>query len=159
CRRGLPRMPRCYRRTQKPLRRTPKGCWSTVRRLSTPSPDEERTMIMNILSLRYLSVLVLLVAFLQTGKAYHTHSPLQQDGKLVVLVTWGDANNTPATNTYVEAYGFVRKYGSKKSFVLNSSLAGRYEASLPPGVYDVFVSDGVSVPACKRVLITEGSTT
>jgi hypothetical protein len=115
-------------------------------------------MIMNILSLRYLGVLALLLTFLLTGRGADPVSPLDEDGKLIVLVKWGDAYYTPATNVYVEAYGFVRKYDSQKSFVLRSSLDGRYETSLPPGVYDVFVSDGISIPACKRVQIKAGST-
>jgi hypothetical protein len=112
----------------------------------------------NILSLRYLGVLALLLTFLLTGRGAGPVSPLDEDGKLIVLVKWGDAYRTPATNVYVEARGFVRKYDSQKSFVLKSSLDGRYETSLPPGVYDVFVSDGSSVPACKRVQIKAGST-
>jgi hypothetical protein len=111
--------------------------------------------MMNILSLRYWSVLVLLLALLAPGRADDIH----KDGTLAVFVTWGDVDNTPATNAYVEAYGFVRKYDSKKSFVLKSSRPGQYEASLPPGVYDVFVSAGTSLPACKRVLIKADSTT
>lgn len=82
----------------------------------------------------------------------------EKDGTLVVLVTWGDIDNTPADDVYVEAYGFVRKYDSKKSFVLKMSEAGRYEASLPPGVYDVFVSEGTSIPRCRRVLVNSGYT-
>ena len=80
-----------------------------------------------------------------------------ENGKLVVLVTWGDVDNTPANNVYVEAYGFVREYNAEKSFLLKMSRTGRYEASLPPGVYDVFVSEGTSIPRCRRVLITSGS--
>ena len=103
--------------------------------------------------------LVLLAAFLLTGGVTDAGVPWEEDGKLVVLVNWSDAYSTPATDVYIEAHGYVRKYNSRKSFVLNSSLAGRYEASLPPGVYDVFVSDGISVPSCKRVRIKAGSTT
>src|SRR2546423_5240125 len=98
---------------------------------------------MNIPRLRDLSFLVLLLAFLTSGRAQDTGQPLEKDGKLVVLVTWGDIDNTPATDVYVEAYGFVHKYDSNRAFVLKMSRAGRYEASLPPGVYDVFVSEGV----------------
>jgi hypothetical protein len=114
--------------------------------------------MMNILSLRCWSVVVLLLALLTTGKANDAGHPLEKDGTLVVLVTWGDVDNSPATNVYVEAYGFVPRYDSKKSFVLKSSTAGRYEASLPPAVYDVFVSDGGSEPRCRRMLIRPGVT-
>jgi hypothetical protein len=119
---------------------------------------EEGKVVMNTPSLRCLSVLVLLLAFLVIGRADDTTRPLEKDGTLVVLVTWGDIGNTPATDVYIEAYGFVRKYGSEKSFVLKMSSAGRYEASLPPGVYDVFVSEGSSIPRCRRVLISPGFT-
>ena len=89
-------------------------------------------------------------------KAVDRAGSAEKDGTLVVLVTWGDIDNTPANDVYVEAYGFVRKYNTSKSFVLKMSNAGRYESSLPPGVYDVFVSEGTSIPRCRRVLITPG---
>lgn len=109
---------------------------------------------MGLLRLRYLHVLVLVLGFLAAGRTGIAHRPLQKEnGRLVVSVTWGDVDNTPAKDVYIEAYGFVREYGSDKSFVLKSSQAGRYETSLPAGVYDVFVSDGVSIPRCKRVRI------
>jgi len=113
---------------------------------------------MNILGVRHLIVVALLLALFPTGKADDAGHPSEKDGTLVVLVTWGDVDNSPATDVYVEAHGFVRKHNSEKSFVLESSRAGRYQASLPPGVYDVFVSEGTSVPRCRRVLIGAGST-
>lgn len=115
-------------------------------------------IVMNIPRIRYLSVLMLLLAVLASGRAQDASQPLGKDGTLVVLVTWGDVDSTPASDVYVEAYGFVRKNGSEKSFVLKMSRAGRYEASLPPGVYDVFVSEGTSIPRCRRVLISPGFT-
>src|SRR5215471_798707 len=48
----------------------------------------------------------------------------KKDGTLVVLVTEGDVYNSAAGNAYVEAYGFVPKYDSKKSFVLKMVKAG-----------------------------------
>jgi hypothetical protein len=81
-----------------------------------------------------------------------------KDGALAVDVTWGDTNNTPATNVYVEAYGFVPRYRASKAFVLRMSDNGHYEAALPAGIYDVFVSEGSSVPRCRRILIQEGLT-
>jgi hypothetical protein len=113
---------------------------------------------MNIPSIRYSSVLMLLLAVLASGRAQEAGRPLEKDGTLVVLVTWGDIDNTPATDVYVEAHGFVRKNDSEKSFVLKMSHAGRYEVSLPPGVYDVFVSEGTSIPRCRRVLVSPGFT-
>ena len=91
------------------------------------------------------------------GQSAQPLSP-QKDGILVVLVTWGDVDNTPANDVYIEAHGFVVKYGLEKSFVLKMAKAGRYEAALPPGVYDVFVSEGTSIPRCRRVLVTEDRT-
>jgi hypothetical protein len=113
---------------------------------------------MNIASLRYLSAFVLLFVVLPNGKAQDAGPSLGKDGTLVVLVTWGDVDNTPATDVYVEAYGFVRKNNSEKSFVLKMSRPGRYEASLSPGVYDVFVSEGSSIPRCRRMVISPGFT-
>ncbi len=112
---------------------------------------------MNTWSLKYLSIFMLLLALTTAGSQDHPGRP-EKDGTLVVLVTWGDIENTPATNVYVEAYGFVRKYDLEKSFVLKMSGAGRYETTLPPGVYDVFVSEGGSIPRCRRVLVSPGFT-
>jgi len=110
-------------------------------------------MNMNICSLRYFSVFILLLVLLPIGKAVSASQAPQKDGTLTVKVTWGDIDNTPANDVYVEAYGFVAKYDSMKSFVLNMSHKGQYEASLPPGVYDVFVSEAGSVPRCRRLVI------
>jgi hypothetical protein len=65
----------------------------------------------------------------------------QKDGSLVVNVAWGDMNSTPANDVYVEAYTYLNKSNAYKSFVLKMSRNGQYEASLPPGIYDVFVSE------------------
>jgi hypothetical protein len=83
-------------------------------------------------------------------------SAAEKDGTLVVLVRWGDIDNTPATHVYIEAHGYVVKDDAQESFVLKTVRAGRYEATIPPGVFDVFVSDGTSLPTCKRVLIVSG---
>lgn len=108
--------------------------------------------------LKYSSFFVMILALLPTGRSLHASEPSDRDGTLVVLVTWGDVDNTPANDVYIEAHGFVVKYHEEKSFVLKMSHAGRYEASLPPGVYDVFVSEGSSEPRCRRVLISPGFT-
>jgi len=114
---------------------------------------------MNILSLRYFSVLMLLLVFLSVGNAAKAGQASQKDGTLIVNVTWGDLDNTPANDVYVEAYGTVPKGDSRKSFVLKMSHDGQYEASLSPGVYDVFISEGTSAPRCKRLLIRAGMPT
>ena len=113
---------------------------------------------MYIRSIRLLSAGFLLFALLSARSVNGGGRSDEKDGTLVVLVAWGDDDNTPATNVYVEAHGFVRKYHSQKSFVLTNSTAGRYEVSLPPAVYDVFISDGTSVPVCRRLRIREGLT-
>ena len=93
-----------------------------------------------------------------TQKAVKVVSPAEKNGTMAVLVTWADIDNTPADDVYIEAYGFVREHNASESFVLKMSRAGHYEASLPPGVYDVFVSEGTSEPRCRRMLITSGYT-
>ena len=111
---------------------------------------------MNILSLRSLGVVLLLLALLPTRSVNGGGRPVEKDGTLIVLVTFGDVDNTPANDVYIEAHGFVSKYDSEKSFVLKRSTAGRYETSLPPAIYDVFVSEGTSEPRCRRMRIREG---
>lgn len=111
---------------------------------------------MNLLNLRSLTVLALLLALLPTQRADQGSHASEKNGTLVVRVTWGDDDNTPANDVYIEAHGFVREFNSEKSFVLKSSTAGRYEVSLPPGVYDVFVSEGTSEPRCRRMRIVGG---
>ncbi len=111
----------------------------------------------NLLTLKSC-VILLLPALLAIGSAQDASHSSAKEGTLVVLVTWGDVDNMPANDVYIEAHGYVVKYRSEKSFVLKMVKAGRYEAALPPGVYDVFVSEGSSIPRCRRVLVTEDRT-
>jgi hypothetical protein len=113
---------------------------------------------MNSLSPRYFVIFMLFLVLLPTEKPVHANQA-RKDGALLVKVTWGDIDNTPATDVYIEAYGFVEKYDSTKSFILKMSHNGQYEVSLPAGVYDVFVSEGGSLPRCRRLLIRSGLTT
>ena len=113
---------------------------------------------MNILRFTYWSFLIVLLILSPRMKGEDSVTPIEKDGTLVVLVTLGDVDNTPATDVYVEAHGFVQRYHSEKSFVLKMSDSGRYQAALPAGVYDVFVSEGTSIPRCRRVLIRSGLT-
>jgi len=83
---------------------------------------------------------------------------LEKDGALVAIVTWGDVDNTPARNVVVEVFGYGRKNSREKSVLLKPSQDGRYEASLQPGLYDVFVSEATSVPRCRRLEIKAGET-
>ncbi len=118
----------------------------------------EIRIIMDILGLRYSTVLVLLLALLPTGMTVCEDRPLEKDGRLVVIVTWGDIDNMPASNVFVEAHGYTHglKSPPRASSLLKASQDGRYEASLQPGLYDVFVSDSSSVPRCRRVLVKAG---
>jgi hypothetical protein len=114
---------------------------------------------MNILNLRYFGVFGLLIVLFPMGKAVNASQVSQKNGTLVVKVTAGDIDNTPANDVYVEAYGFVEQYDSMKSFILKRSHDGQYETSLPPGIYNVFVSESLSVPRCRRLGIRPGLTT
>lgn len=105
-----------------------------------------------------LKVLAFLILLSMTAKCVNAGSPPEKDVTVVVLVTWGDVDNTPAQNVYVEAHGYVVKDKAEESFVFKMVRAGRYEGSIPPGVYDIFVSDSSSEPRCKRMQVAEGRT-
>lgn len=111
---------------------------------------------MRILRNVRLNFLVGVLGIFATSQCISAGSPPRNDVKLVVLITWGDVDNTPAQNVYVEARGYVADIKAKKSFVLNMVRAGDYEVSLPPGVYDVFVSDSSSEPRCRRMRAAVG---
>jgi hypothetical protein len=96
---------------------------------------------------------LLLAVFL---KPVGAHQQQQKSGELVVKVIDADIDNSPADHVYVEAYGFPGNEHFRRSFVLQSTRKGEYKTSLPPGIYDVFVSEGVSEPRCKRVQIAPG---
>ena len=115
---------------------------------------------MNILRPGHSGVLILLIAFLLTGMAVGADRPVEKDGRLVVIVTWGDTDNTPAQNVIVEVHGYTLglKSPPETPIHLKASHDGRYEASLQPGLYDVFVSEGTSVPRCRRLPIKAGQT-
>jgi hypothetical protein len=118
----------------------------------------KRRVLMQHLTLRHLSFAALLFLLLTTVRYTSAATPPENDGTIVVLVTWGDIGNTPANDVYVEAHGYVEKDKAEKSFVFTMARAGRYEVTIPPGVYDVFVSEGNSEPRCKRVLVVSGRT-
>jgi hypothetical protein len=105
-------------------------------------------------------LLCIAMAAISFGQSPQSAAPSEQavdtgkNGTLVVLVTWDDANTTPTTGAYVEAHSFNVNWVSEKSFVLKMVKPGRYEAALPPGVYDVFVSEASSTPRCRRALVT-----
>jgi hypothetical protein len=107
---------------------------------------------MNTRSVIYLTLLLFLFAFSFSVRAQDV-APSGK-GTLVVLVTHDDVDKTPPTGVYIEAHSFDG--AAEKPFVFKMVKAGRYEAAIPPGVYDVFVSDPDSTPRCRRLLITAG---
>lgn len=107
---------------------------------------------------RHLIVILLLLASLFSAVLGYSTRSSEKEGALVVSVTYGDLDNTPADTAYVEASGTMSTDGSRKSFILKQPLPGRYETSLPPGIYDIFVSEGTSEPACRRMQIAPGAT-
>jgi hypothetical protein len=112
---------------------------------------------MNLIRVRAVYALILLF-MLWVGKSVANASQTsEKDGMIIVNVTWED--NTPANGIYVEAHAYVVKYRSQKSFVLKMSHAGEYTVSLPPGIYDVFVSESSSWPRCRRMVIKPGTST
>lgn len=76
----------------------------------------------------------------------------EKEGKLVVIVAQGE-DNSAARDSFVYIRGYQPKYLGEVSFTPKAIRAGWYEASLPPGLYDVLVSEGSSLPRCKRVEI------
>ncbi len=76
-----------------------------------------------------------------------------QKGKLVVRVSIGD-NNTTARDAFV----YVKDYFGQSSTALSANQPGQFELSLAPGLYDVFVGEGSSLPMCKRVEIKSDHT-
>jgi hypothetical protein len=95
--------------------------------------------------------------FLPWKKTANAIQASEKDGTLIVNVTWQD--DTPANGIYIEAHAYVIKYRSQKSFVLKMSHPGEYAVSLPPGLYDVFVSESSSWPRCRRTVIKPGDQT
>jgi hypothetical protein len=75
---------------------------------SPKTMDTKRPRKMTLPSLRSLSVLLLLLALFSMRSVSGGGREAEQTGSLVVLVTWGDADNTPANDVYIEAHGWVR---------------------------------------------------
>jgi hypothetical protein len=110
-------------------------------------------LIVNILRLKYSKVLATLIVLFGVATFFRADQPRQNDGKLVVIVTWGDVDNTPATNVIVEVVGHALPGSWGKTVLLKASKDGQYEVSLEPGIYDVFVSEPGSMPRCRRLAI------
>ena len=82
------------------------------------------------------------------------NDPSQKDGFLAVTVSLED--RTPLTSAFVFVRGYRHVYRGELSTVLTQTKNSVFENSLPPGVYDVFVSHAGTLPTCKRVVIVAG---
>lgn len=56
---------------------------------------------------QYSSVLAFMLVVVLAGMTVGEDRPLEKDGRLVVIVTWGDVDNTPASKVFVEAHGYT----------------------------------------------------
>ena len=79
----------------------------------------------------------------------------QKDGFLSVTVSLQDTH-VPLTSAFVFVRGYRQVYLGESSSVLRQVKDGVFATSLPPGIYDVFVSDVGTIPICKRVVIVTG---
>lgn len=78
-----------------------------------------------------------------------------KEGFLAVTVTLG-ADRIPLTDASVSVRGYRHVYMGDLSAVLSQTKDGVFGASLPPGVYDVFISHAAAYPVCMRVAIVAG---
>jgi hypothetical protein len=76
-------------------------------------------------------------------------------GFLAVSVTIG-TDQGPSKNAFVLVRGYRPGYPGESSTILKPTADGFFETPLPPGLYDVFVSEVSSLPMCKRVEIVPG---
>ncbi len=83
--------------------------------------------------------------------------PLQGTGTLIVRVFIGD-NNSPSRGAFVYVRGYRRPVYKEESVIPDKVREGWFELSLQPGLYDVFISEGSSLPMCRRVEIHAGKT-
>ena len=83
--------------------------------------------------------------------------PLQGTGTLIVRVFIGD-NNSPSRDAFVYVRGYTRPVYKEVSVMPDKLREGWFELSLQPGLYDVFISEGSSLPMCRRVEIKAGRT-
>jgi len=72
-------------------------------------------------------------------------------GKLV-----GDVADAFEGAPVPRALVFVRGWGGVGDRVVELSSKGRFETSLPPGIYDLFVAAQGFTPMCKKVAIVSG---
>ncbi len=72
------------------------------------------------------------------------------DGGLVIEVH--DTADAPISNAYVLLHNF---FGARDPIIKNAG-GGRFEVSLAPGLYDVFVGAKGFAPMCKAVRVEPG---
>ena len=99
--------------------------------------------------LAILMVLCCQIAALGNGQT------AQKDGLLSVTVSLQDTH-VPLTSAFVFVRGYRPVYLGESSSVLRQVKDGVFATSLPPGLYDVFVSVSGTFPTCKRVAIVAG---
>ena len=87
------------------------------------------------------------------GSPISSANQARQEGKLTVKVLWGDFND-PARDAVV----YVQGYLGRSSTVVSSTRPGWFETSLQPGLYDILVGEGSTLPVCKRVEIKADDT-
>jgi hypothetical protein len=75
-----------------------------------------------------------------------------KEGKLIVVVTY-EYDGGPARDSLVYVRGYRPLPFGEVSINLSPTRAGWFETSLPPGLYDVYVSEWSSLPMCQRMEI------
>jgi hypothetical protein len=78
-----------------------------------------------------------------------------RDGFLAVTVTRGE-ERSPESRADVFVHGYRPVYLGELSALLSQTKEGVCEASLAPGIYDVFISSPSMLPTCTRVVIVAG---
>ena len=67
----------------------------------------------------------------------------------------GDVANAAGNAPIAKAFVLVHQPEGKKDFIVKVSN-GKFELSLPPGLYDVFVSASGFAPSCEKIRISPG---
>jgi hypothetical protein len=104
---------------------------------------------------RWIIGLLLLLLLYQPIIVFGANKDEQRVGFLAVTVTTGD-DQGPSRDAFVFVRGYRPVYHGESSTVLKPTADGFSETSLPPGFYDVFVSEVSFPPMCKRVGIVAG---
>ena len=95
------------------------------------------------------ALFVLVLAALSSGASAQS-TPRAVEGKLT-----GQVNDAVANAPVAKAFVLVHQPEGKKDFIVKISN-GKFELSLAPGLYDVFVSASGFAPTCKRIKISAG---